>query len=71
MGTVGQLIKSQLRVIFSDNADFRLLRDVANKLLDIFKPNHTILKTTKFPTHRPYIVLTSDDEFLIRLTHSD
>ena len=63
MGTTGQRIKTQLRVIFSDIADFRLLRDAANKRLDVFKPNQTILMTTKFPTNRPYIVLTSNDGF--------
>ena len=44
-------------------AVFRLLRDAANKRLDVFKPNQTILKIIKFPTHRLYIVLTSDDGF--------
>ena len=63
MGTIGQRIKTQLRVVFSDIADFRLLRDAANKLLDEFKPNPTTLMTTKFSTNRPYIVLTSDDGF--------
>ena len=38
MGTIGQLVKTQLRVIFSDIVDFRLLRDVANKRLDVAKP---------------------------------
>ena len=63
MGTIGQLIKSQLRVIFSYIADFRLFGDAANKRLDVFKPNQTILKIIKFPTHPLYIVLISDDGF--------
>ena len=51
MGTIGQLIKTQLRVKFSDIADFRLLRDVANKRLDVFNSKHIIFKIIKFPTH--------------------
>ena len=64
MGTIGQLIKTQLRIIFSDIADFRLLRD-ANKRLDVFKPKHPILKIIKFPTHRSYIVLKLDSWVLV------
>ena len=63
MASIGQRIKTQLRVVFSYIADFWLLRVVANKRLDVFNSNHTILKTNKSPTHPLYIVLTSDDEF--------